>query len=242
MRPPRGHPVVIRPQPVHGSIPKAARRVQPPFAAPFDDTRLPNRCRVRRPPNLQGLTSSRQRHRLRRPGGRERVRLRCNGTRNCSSPSKSALDAGRVRHPKRSVGGPTWQLGGHARLRDCCVVETLDRDWLVRQHAFRFLEDLSVEHGDVLPWESLRDGVEVDGQRITLIGARGIWKPAALELPAGESRCQRVVRSATPGRSANADPSAVRTVRPVARAVAAMIRSWAPRGRPARRTATKSSA
>ena len=62
-------------------------------------------------------------------------------------------------------------------------METLDRDWLVRQHAFRFLDDLSVEHGDVLPWEALRDGVEVDGQRITLIGARGIWKPAALDLP-----------------------------------------------------------
>ena len=56
------------------------------------------------------------------------------------------------------------------------------------------------------------------------------------------SACQWVVRTATPGRSANADPSAVRTVRPVARAIAAMIRPCAPRGRPARRIATRSSA
>jgi putative restriction endonuclease len=62
-------------------------------------------------------------------------------------------------------------------------VEVLDRDWLVRQHAFRFVEGLSVVHGDVLPWGPLRDGFEVDGKQVTLIGMRGIWKPAALELP-----------------------------------------------------------
>ena len=62
-------------------------------------------------------------------------------------------------------------------------MEVLDRDWLIRQHAFRFLEDLTVEHGDVLPWGPLRDGFEVDGQRVTLIGMRGIWKPASLDLP-----------------------------------------------------------
>jgi len=58
-----------------------------------------------------------------------------------------------------------------------------DRDWLVRQHVFHFLEDLAIEYGDVLPWAPLRDGIEVDGQRVTLIGARGIWKPASLDLP-----------------------------------------------------------
>jgi putative restriction endonuclease len=62
-------------------------------------------------------------------------------------------------------------------------VNAVDRDWLVRQHAFRFLENLSAEHGDVLPWEPLRDGLEVDGERVTLIGARGIWEPAVLDLP-----------------------------------------------------------
>jgi putative restriction endonuclease len=62
-------------------------------------------------------------------------------------------------------------------------VQVLDRDWLVRQATFRFLEQLTGEHGDVLPWKPLRDGFEFDGARVTLIGARGIWKPAAMELP-----------------------------------------------------------
>jgi putative restriction endonuclease len=59
----------------------------------------------------------------------------------------------------------------------------VDRDWLVRQYAFRFLDELSAEHGEELPWRALQDGFEFDGARVTLIGTRGIWKPAALELP-----------------------------------------------------------
>lgn len=59
-----------------------------------------------------------------------------------------------------------------------------DHDWLVRLYAFRFLDDLIAEHGDVLPWKPLHDGFEFDGARVTLIGARGIWKPAALDLRA----------------------------------------------------------
>ena len=42
----------------------------------------------------------------------------------------------------------------------------------------------------------------------------------------------------TPGRPSKARRSALTTVRPAAAAVAAMMRSWAPRGRPALRTAT----
>jgi hypothetical protein len=61
-------------------------------------------------------------------------------------------------------------------------VQVVDRDWLVRQYTFRCL-DLAAEHGDVLPWKPLRDGFEIDGTRIRLIGARGIWKPASLDLP-----------------------------------------------------------
>lgn len=57
------------------------------------------------------------------------------------------------------------------------IVNGVDRDWLVRQHAFRFLENLSAEHGDVLPWEPLRDGLEVDGERVTLIGAARVCTP-----------------------------------------------------------------
>jgi putative restriction endonuclease len=62
-------------------------------------------------------------------------------------------------------------------------VQVVDRDWLVRQSAFRFLEELSAEHGDVVPWRALHQGFEFDGARVTLLGARGIWKPATIELP-----------------------------------------------------------
>jgi hypothetical protein len=55
-----------------------------------------------------------------------------------------------------------------------------------------------------------------------------------LTRPAGQSA------SSTCGRSANPVGSAVRTDRPVARAVAAMTRSWAPRGRPVLRVAASS--
>jgi putative restriction endonuclease len=62
-------------------------------------------------------------------------------------------------------------------------VERVDHDWAARQHAFRFLEQLAATHGDGLPWKALQDGFTLAGQRITLIGQRGIWKPAALDLP-----------------------------------------------------------
>jgi putative restriction endonuclease len=62
-------------------------------------------------------------------------------------------------------------------------VQVVDRDWLVRQYAFRFLDELAAEYGDVLPWQPLRDGFDFDGSRVTLIGVRGIWKPASLQLP-----------------------------------------------------------
>jgi putative restriction endonuclease len=62
-------------------------------------------------------------------------------------------------------------------------MQVVDRDWLVRQYAFRFLDDLTTECGDVLPWRALHDGFEFEGARVTLIGARGIWKPASLSLP-----------------------------------------------------------
>jgi hypothetical protein len=48
-------------------------------------------------------------------------------------------------------------------------------------------------------------------------------------------------RTSTPRRPSNPCMSEVTTIRPVDNAVAAMMRSWAPRGRPALRTATSSS-
>ena len=58
-----------------------------------------------------------------------------------------------------------------------------DRDWLLRLRAFAFLEELTNQFGNELPWKALAQGFESDGQRITLLGARGIWKPAAMQLP-----------------------------------------------------------
>jgi putative restriction endonuclease len=62
-------------------------------------------------------------------------------------------------------------------------MHAVDHDWLVRQYAFRFLDDLTVEYGNVIPWKPLHEGFDFDGSKTTLIGARGIWKPASLALP-----------------------------------------------------------
>jgi putative restriction endonuclease len=64
-------------------------------------------------------------------------------------------------------------------------------DWQARLAAFAFVEQLTARHGEVLPWEPLRDGVELDGRRITLIGQRGIWKPKSLDLPISISTSPR---------------------------------------------------
>jgi putative restriction endonuclease len=58
-----------------------------------------------------------------------------------------------------------------------------DLDWLVRLHAFDRLAQLSDGWGDPLPWQPLAEGFEFRGRRVTLLGARGIWKPAAMSLP-----------------------------------------------------------
>jgi hypothetical protein len=51
------------------------------------------------------------------------------------------------------------------------VVEVVDRDWLVRLHAFRFLEDLVAEHGDPLPWKPLYEGFEFGPDHVLEIRA-----------------------------------------------------------------------
>ncbi len=58
-----------------------------------------------------------------------------------------------------------------------------DQDWLIRQHAFEHLDRLTAQWGDPLPWNALSHGFEFRGRRVTLIGARGIWKPGAMDLP-----------------------------------------------------------
>ena len=59
----------------------------------------------------------------------------------------------------------------------------MERDTAIRHQAFAFVERLRLLHGDALPWGPLATEFVFDGMRIPLLGQRGIWKPAALDLP-----------------------------------------------------------
>lgn len=63
------------------------------------------------------------------------------------------------------------------------TVFDVDRDWLLRLRAFACLEELTAVWGDELPWKELAKGFEFEGSRVTLLGARGIWKPSSMQLP-----------------------------------------------------------
>lgn len=53
----------------------------------------------------------------------------------------------------------------------------------IRLAAFEWLDKQSIIHGDVLPRGLLENGFLFNGARITLIGAKGIWKPKAMIYP-----------------------------------------------------------
>ena len=55
---------------------------------------------------------------------------------------------------------------------------SLDND--VRRQAFAFLENAVQWHGDVLSWPLLAHGFVYRGERVCLIGQKGIWKPKLL--------------------------------------------------------------
>ena len=56
-------------------------------------------------------------------------------------------------------------------------------DFQIRTAAFKWLEKQVLLHGDLLPRTILEQGFFFNGQRITLVGPQGIWKPKVLELP-----------------------------------------------------------
>ena len=58
-----------------------------------------------------------------------------------------------------------------------------DIDQRVRQRSFEFLEKLTIEHGDVLPYWDLHKGFNFEGNRVPLLGPQGIFKPRILDLP-----------------------------------------------------------
>jgi len=51
----------------------------------------------------------------------------------------------------------------------------------IRYAAFKWLEEQVLIHGDVLPRQLLEQGFIYHGQRITVIGPQGIWKPKVFE-------------------------------------------------------------
>lgn len=55
------------------------------------------------------------------------------------------------------------------------------RDALIRHAAFDWLATQVVLHGDVLPRDILPQGLIYQGQRVPLLGPKGIFKPAALD-------------------------------------------------------------
>lgn len=56
-------------------------------------------------------------------------------------------------------------------------------DRLVRLEAFRWLDELAESGGDAFAWNDLTHGFSFNGTSVPLIGARGIWKPAVLDVP-----------------------------------------------------------
>lgn len=57
---------------------------------------------------------------------------------------------------------------------------TADIDQRVRLAAFRFLEEQTLLHGDVLPRSVLAEGFVLEGRRVPLLGPQGIFRPAVL--------------------------------------------------------------
>lgn len=53
----------------------------------------------------------------------------------------------------------------------------------IRLEAFKWLEKQNTIYGDVLPYEILTKGFDYKGERITLLGPQGIWKPKQLQFP-----------------------------------------------------------
>ena len=55
------------------------------------------------------------------------------------------------------------------------------REIQIRLAVFKWLEEQSVLYDDVLPWSVLQHGFAFEGQKISLVGQQGIWKPRAFK-------------------------------------------------------------
>ncbi len=56
-------------------------------------------------------------------------------------------------------------------------------DWSTRKQVFDWLDAQQNMYGDVLSRELLSEGLQLDGQRVPLIGPQGIFKPRICDLP-----------------------------------------------------------
>ena len=56
-------------------------------------------------------------------------------------------------------------------------------DAQIRVSLFDQLSKLSDRYGDILSWSALTSEIMYQGELIRLLGPKGIWKPASLELP-----------------------------------------------------------
>ncbi len=52
-----------------------------------------------------------------------------------------------------------------------------------RLAAFEWFRARTAEHGEVLPWELLKEGFEYRREKVHLVGPQGIFKPRQMELP-----------------------------------------------------------
>lgn len=59
----------------------------------------------------------------------------------------------------------------------------MNPDHQIRIAAFDWLTMQTRLHGDILPRKLLEQGFDFQGERITLVGPQGIWKPRILKLP-----------------------------------------------------------
>lgn len=59
----------------------------------------------------------------------------------------------------------------------------MNRDHAVRLAAFDFLGEQVAIQGEVLPWTLLSAGFQFEGERVPIVGQKGIFKPRVMELP-----------------------------------------------------------
>jgi len=89
-----------------------------------------------------------------------------------------------------------------------------EHDHLVRLAAFHYLDRLADAYGDALPWSASSRGFSYQGVPIPLIGAAGIWKPRALDLPISISTSPKNPYGDTMGGGPQADLLVERLIAP----------------------------